>query len=97
MKALYPYALAYRYRQGDVTWVVVRSWPAISTPGHRLSDERLVLGQDAEYRVRQPGGELMLPTPGFAYVFDVDRLTNFPIQMRKDDFISFKTARVICG
>ena len=82
------------YRHGDVTWVVVRSWPAKSTPEQRRVDGRLVLGRDGEFRVRQESGELTEPTPNVAYVFDGDRLTTFPIRMREDDFTSLRTEQL---
>ncbi len=52
------------YRRGQVTWVVVRSWPSASTSEQRRTDGRFSLGRDGEYRVRQQSGELTLPAPG---------------------------------
>jgi len=78
------------YRRGEVTWVVVRNWPVQSTAEQRLSDGRLVLGTDGEFRVRQGAGELRRPEPGMAYIFDGDRVTTFPIRMREEDFVSFR-------
>jgi hypothetical protein len=77
-----------------VTWVVVRSWPSDSTPAQRLADQRFALGSDGEYRVRRPDGQLGAPEPHLAYVFYGDRLTVFPIRMREDDFIGFRSNRL---
>lgn len=79
------------FRRGHVTWVVVRNWPAASTPDQRLADGRFVLGHDGEYRVLQESGELDVPAAGVAYVFNGDHLVTFPISIREDDFVSFRT------
>jgi hypothetical protein len=80
------------YKQGDVTWVVVRNWPLASSAEQRLSDVRLKLSlEDGEYYITQPGGAVARPVPGTAYVFDGPRLTSFRIRMKEDDFIGFRS------
>lgn len=94
LEALHRRGVTNGYRRRDVTWVVVRNFPSTSTPERRRADARLVLGTDGEFRVRQSGGELTMPAPHVAYVFDGDRLATFPIRMREDDFISFMTEQL---
>jgi hypothetical protein len=80
------------YKQGDITWVVVRNWPLSSSAEQRLSDPRLGLSlEDGEYYVTQPGGARARPALGTAYLFDGPRLTSFPIRMKEDDFIGFRS------
>lgn len=79
--------------RGDVTWVVVRNWPANTSAEERLTDERFALSDTGEYVIRQPNGVRISPTLGKAYVFDDDRLETFWIRMQEDDFVSFRPER----
>ena len=79
------------YKQGDVTWVVVRNWPSSSSPDARRSDSRLQLSlEDGEYYVSAPDRERTRPDENTAYVFDGSRLASFKIRMKEDDFIGFR-------
>ena len=79
----------YGYSQGDVSWIVVRNWPATSTPEHRLTDLRFVLDPDGVYVVRQ-ATDFAEPETGTVYFFDVERLVTFPFRMREDDLSTFR-------
>ena len=81
---------------GRDSGVVVRSWLSDSTPAQRLADQRFALRQRrrvsrAAAGTRQLGSALSRIWHTSCYG---DRLTVFPIRMREDDFIGFRSNRL---
>jgi hypothetical protein len=71
------------FRGNDITWVVVRNWPAQSTLSERLNDTRF---DELRYprTVLLPDGK-RVPLSPHVYFFDGPELTMFPVKMTEND------------
>jgi hypothetical protein len=79
------------YDYGDVTWVVVRNWPATSTAEERSEDDRFIDRVSDEPQVRLSDGTYKsIEDTSYLYFFDGYTLTAFPISMQEDDLVIFQ-------
>lgn len=73
------------FRGNDITWLVVRNWPAHSSPSERLNDTRFDLLGASRTVLLSDGNRVPLSASPHVYFFDGPRLTTFPVKMTEDD------------
>lgn len=73
------------FRGDHITWVVVRNWPAKSSPSERLNDTRFDEVGSPRSVLLPNGDRVPLSRTPHVYFFDGPQLKIFPVKMTEDD------------
>lgn len=73
------------FRGDTITWVIVRNWPAQSSPAERMRDTRCDQMASPVTVLMPNGSRAPVSSIPHVYFFDGLQLTMFPVKMTEDD------------